>query len=205
MQTQLCVSCRIELCVGDMASLTSFLPKIAPTLRMDVTTLYQRQRALVRMKLLPTPQGRGRGSGAEANPETVAMLLVSVLATDSLSETDKLVYALSQAAFIDLPKKKLSTCPFTGERTFVDAIARVLTGDKKLAKLRPSIIVSRDNLSAQILWYRHRRADASYFGSPPEIMSSFLDREVRLHSRALLKIKDELHASMAQTSTGAPE
>src|SRR6201992_1610298 len=125
-----------SLCRFIMASLTSFLPRIAPMLGLTTSALYERQRALVRMKMLPTPEGRGRGSGAEATADTVAMLLVSVLVTDSLSESEILVQAVAQAAFIDTTKRIISTCPFTAEQIFVDAVARTLA-DEKLLKFQP--------------------------------------------------------------------
>lgn len=173
-----------------MASLTSFLPSIAPTLRLNAPSLYERQRALVRLGLLPKPQGRGRGSGAEANAQTVALLLVSIMATDSLSETS-VVKALAQSAFLDRERKKVSKCPHTQQEHFVDALACVLADDK-LARFQPSVTVSRDTLGARISWRHGQRMEASYFGVPPEVMSSFIEREARLHYRALTTIKNEL-------------
>jgi hypothetical protein len=184
-----------------MPSLTSLLPRIAPTLRLTTSALYERQRALVRMKMLPTPEGRGRGSGAEATADTVAVLLVSVLATDSLSESEVLVQALAQAAFIDTTKEIISTCPFTAEQLFVDAVARTLA-DEKLAKFRPSIVVSRGS-HARIHWHRSRRTEVSYFGSPPEANSEYINREIRLSFPALLTIKNELRASLSRAPIGA--
>jgi hypothetical protein len=185
-----------------MPSLTSFLPRIAPTLRLTTSALYERQRALVRMKMLATPEGRGRGSGAEANADTVAVLLVSVLATDSLSETGLYVQALAKAAFLDTAKRKISICPFTAKQVFVKALACTLA-DEKLAKFRPSIVVSRDKGGARIHWHRSRRTEVSYFGSPPEMMSDYIDREIRLPFPALLTIKNELRASLSHAPIGA--
>jgi hypothetical protein len=184
-----------------MPSLTNLLPRIAPTLRLTTSALYERQRALVRMKLLPTPEGRGRGSGAEATADTVAMLVVSVLATDSLSETELYVQALAKSAYLDLKKGKISTCPFTATQIFVEAVACTLAVEK-LAKFRPSIVVSRDTLSSRIEWHRSRRIEVSYFGSPPGVNSEYIDREIRLSFPALLTIKNELRASLSQAPIG---
>ena len=183
-----------------MASLTSFLPRIAPTLGLTTSALYERQRSLVRMKLLPTPEGRGRGSGAEATADTVAALLVSVLATDSLSESEVLVQAIAQSSFIDTAKGILSICPFTAKDQFVDAVACTLA-DEKLAKFQPSIIVSRGS-HARIEWRRSRRTEVSLFGSLPEVNSEFLSREIRLYFPALLAIKNELRASLSHAPIG---
>jgi hypothetical protein len=183
-----------------MASLTSFLPRIAPTLGRTTSALYERQRSLVRMKLLPTPEGRGRGSGAEATADTVAALLVSVLATDSLSESEALVQAVAQSAFMDTTKKIISTCPVTSEQMFVDAVARTLA-DEKLAKFQPSIVVSRYS-HARIEWHRSRRTEVSFFGSTPEASAEYLNREIRLPFPALLTIKNELRASLSLDPNG---
>jgi hypothetical protein len=185
-----------------MPSLTSFLPRIAPTLGLTTSALYERQRALVRMKMLPTPEGRGRGSGAEATADTVAMLLVSVLATDSLSETAIYVQALAKSAFLDTKKRKVSTCPFTAKQTFVEALACTLAVEK-LGKFRPSIVVSRDGGGARILWHRSGRTAASCFGMLPEATSCYINREIRLSYPALLTIKNELRASLSQAPIGA--
>lgn len=182
-----------------MPSLTSFLPRIAPTLRMETSTLYERQRSLVRAGMLPKPQGRGRGSGAEATPATVSVLLVSVLATDNWSETDLLVQALCHAAHFDLKKKKRLVCAVTDAETFGEALACTLA-DEKLDLLRPSVTVSRDTGGARIFWQYARRVEASHFGVPPEVMSEYIHREVTLPFRALSNIAKELRAfSEAQT------
>lgn len=107
-----------------MSSLTSLLPALAPILGLSEQALYERQRALVRMNLLPTPKGRGRGSGAQATPETVARLVTAVLATDNLSDTDERVQRLAFAPFVG---KRGEVCPWTGARTFVDALSFLLS------------------------------------------------------------------------------
>jgi len=78
-------------------SLTSFLPFLSSRLGLSVTALYERQRLLVRHGMLPQPVGRGRGSGVAASPASVAKLLLSVLATDSLSESADLALELGNA------------------------------------------------------------------------------------------------------------
>jgi hypothetical protein len=68
-----------------MNSLKSIIPLLSDVVALSEHALYERQRALVRGGLIKGREGRGPGSGVEATPETVAMLLISVLATDSLS------------------------------------------------------------------------------------------------------------------------
>jgi hypothetical protein len=149
------------------------------------------------MKMLPTPEGRGRGSGAEATADTVAMLLVSVLATDNLSETELFVYATANAAFLDVKnEQKTSRCPFTSSDRFVGALARLLE-DEKLAKFRPSVVVSRDGGGERIIWHRSKRTEVSHFGSLRVAASNAIERHVSLSFPALLTIKNELGAVLS--------
>lgn len=71
-----------------MASLKSLIPKLALALGMTPAAIYERQRALVRAGLIQQRPGHGPGSGVLATPQSVAMLLIAILATDSLSETE---------------------------------------------------------------------------------------------------------------------
>jgi hypothetical protein len=70
------------------SSLKAFIPKLAKALEMNPTALYERQRALIRGGLLETKAGHGPGSGVRLSPESVAMLLVSILATSSLVDVE---------------------------------------------------------------------------------------------------------------------
>jgi hypothetical protein len=104
------------------SSLKAYAPLLAWRLGTTPAALYERQRALVREGMLDQSAGRGPGSGVQVGPYPVALLLVAVLATDSLSETAEKVRLFAAA--------KASTagdlCPLTGEQTFVEAVARVL-------------------------------------------------------------------------------
>src|ERR1700686_3926052 len=59
-------------------SLQGCLPDIADVLNANRTTLYERQRALVREGLLEALPGHGRGSGVRATPESIAMLTIGM-------------------------------------------------------------------------------------------------------------------------------
>jgi hypothetical protein len=72
--------------VTNSFSLKSLIPDLAPTFNMTPAALYERQRALVRAGWLTGKEGKGPGSGVQATPRSVSLLLISVLATDSLSE-----------------------------------------------------------------------------------------------------------------------
>ena len=69
-----------------MMSLKAFAPVLASILGTTPAAVYERQRALVRAKVLPTPAGRGRGNGLPATAENVALMLMAIMATDNLSE-----------------------------------------------------------------------------------------------------------------------
>jgi hypothetical protein len=84
-----------------MSSLKLFIPKLALALEANTHTLYERQRVLVREGLLPSVDGRGPGSGVRLTPTTVAVLLISYLATDALAESGLATRALAQARRID--------------------------------------------------------------------------------------------------------
>jgi hypothetical protein len=112
-----------------MASLKSLIPELAQALDMKPAAMYERQRALVRARLLEMRPGRGPGSGVLATPKSLAMLLIAILATESLSETEERarVFAnLKVSNFVDFgsgkPPRKVKQCPITGKRTFFDAL-----------------------------------------------------------------------------------
>jgi hypothetical protein len=80
-----------------MASLKSFLQGVAPILGVSLATLYERQRALVRLGVLPPSTGAGPGSGVPFTAENFAAILISLLASDSLSDVDQSMVALFKA------------------------------------------------------------------------------------------------------------
>ena len=123
-----------------MISLTSSLPLIVDHLNTTRAALYERQRALVRLGLLQKPQGRGRGSGAEATPHSVALLILSVLITDSLSEMDDRVISLAHSKIDETRKRK--SCHLTRETSFLPALTAVLD-DHQLARRVSAVTVNR--------------------------------------------------------------
>jgi hypothetical protein len=148
-----------------MRSLTSFLPVLAPLFGLSEQALYERQRALVRLGMLKSPKGRGRGSGAELSPENVSRLLIAALATDSTTEIDERVQKLASAPF----RGKVDQCPFTGTRTFGDALSFLLSEAAPIPPWpktggRASVRVNRNECSAVITWMRRGRFGQSQFG-----------------------------------------
>jgi hypothetical protein len=104
-------------------SLQGCLPALAEVLNMNRTTLYERQRALVREGLLDALPGHGRGSGVRATPESIAMLTIGMLASVNLADVGPLARSFSEAGSI------ASKCPLTGAKTLHAALSRILSDD----------------------------------------------------------------------------
>ena len=103
-----------------MISLASIVPSMADILGEKPTTLIERQRALVRAGILKSLPGRGRGAGVIASPESVAILIISLLASTTLADAPDCTSALLKAG-------TLRECPLTGEMRFGNALASVLS------------------------------------------------------------------------------
>lgn len=121
------------------SSLKAYAPLLARRLGTTPAALYERQRALVRAGMLDQSAGRGPGSGVQVGPYPVALLLVAVLATDSLSETAEKVRIFA-AAKASTPN---GLCPLTGERTFVEAVAHLLDGGQPHLRKIQGVTVRR--------------------------------------------------------------
>src|SRR5262245_65963474 len=77
-------------------TLKGYAPQMARYFGLTPLAVYERQRALARLGLL-SDEGRGPNRGVKAIPETVGRLLIAMLATDSLSDTDERVRKLLNA------------------------------------------------------------------------------------------------------------
>jgi hypothetical protein len=126
-----------------MTSLKSFLQGVAPILGVSLATLYERQRALVRLGVLPPSTGAGPGSGVPFTAENFAAILISLLASDSLSDVDQSMVALFKAkpektfSWVRHEKRSHGGLPPTsfwseltprGKPTFLRDVALVLSG-----------------------------------------------------------------------------
>ena len=142
-----------------IGSLKAYAPRLASRLGTTSAALYERQRALVRAGLLVQPEGRGPGSGVPVRPYEVALLLIAVLATDSLSDTSENARRVSMAR----SSAKNNLCPFTGEQTFVEAVARVLDMSHDQWRDIVSITVHRTTGAGSISYKGDLRAGSSFF------------------------------------------
>jgi hypothetical protein len=130
-----------------MASLKAYLPKLAPLLGTTPDALYERQRALVRAGLLDLGDSRGPGSGVRVSASSVALLLLSVLASERLGESEERVGAL--AAAVPAGRK---TCPYTRAKTFGDALAHILSAAGEAARVS-HVTVSRTADKAEVGYF----------------------------------------------------
>ncbi|WP_247473947.1 hypothetical protein [Bradyrhizobium sp. 30] len=109
-----------------MSSLKKFLfDFVAPRLRVSPASLYERQRELVRGGLLPVRQGRGPGSGVPLTPDTLAIFLIGLLATDGLTDLVEHTSALCSAKTLLVHKPTKET---RYGNTFQSDLAKALAG-----------------------------------------------------------------------------
>lgn len=110
-----------------MISLKAFLPVLSRLLELSPAALYERQRALVRLDLLPRPAAPGRNSGAAmATPNSVAIMIIAVLVTDNLSEMDSRIKGFAKKRATNPQTGNPERCPVTGKLTLQEALTEVL-------------------------------------------------------------------------------
>jgi len=103
-----------------IGSLNAMFPALGRILDETPDALRTRQRALVAAGLLDSLPGKGPGSGVAATPRALAQFLIGAC-------TDTGNGALLKA------RPSEGRCPFTGTKTFVDALAAILA-DEALAR-----------------------------------------------------------------------
>jgi hypothetical protein len=120
-------------------SLKLLLPRLAKTLGMSAPRLYERQQALIADGLLDMKPGKGPGSGVGATAPAIARLLTGVLGAETLAQTAPRVRDFLAAREVD-PQPDSS---FRGYGNFVDALAFLLTQQRRLASRVSSLACSR--------------------------------------------------------------
>jgi hypothetical protein len=113
-----------------MSSLKSFLSAVSPIIGVSPAALYERQRALVKLGLLSAAPGRGPGSGVPLSADNVAVMIICVLASDSLSDVDQRVIALCNAPPDIHTAMNRFRWDKIGRPTFRSEISRLLSGDQ---------------------------------------------------------------------------
>jgi hypothetical protein len=171
-----------------MMSLKAFAPILADLLQTTPAAVYERQRALVRVGVLPAPTGRGRGNGLPATAETIAAILIAIMATDNLSDTDGRVKKLC-----DL---KISKQPEAGIRPISASTFRAaLVATIKSAIEVATIEVSRGRPSANIYLGNHIDLDRVLrFGDQHPLPASISNLQIQawLNGRVIKAIGEAL-------------
>jgi hypothetical protein len=139
-----------------MIGLKTYLPQIAPMLGMSAEMAYERQRALVREGVLKPRPGRGPGSGVSADEDSLAVLLISILSHDLLTE------ARATKVYCELISSQ-NKCPITGAKTFRKALSTILANPVLPAK----------KILVEVMRGYEPRADFSLFNEELEETSTF--------------------------------
>jgi hypothetical protein len=180
-----------------MMSLKAFAPILADLLDLTPAAIYERQRALVRAGVLPTPVGRGRGNGLPATAETATLMLIAIMATDNLSDTDDRVKKLSEL--------KISKHPETDSKlikasTFRAALVAVMKSAVEVA----AVEVSRSIPSANIYFGNRINLDqVMSFGRQRPFPPSIDNLQIRawLNGSVLKAIGEALQTDTNRFST----
>lgn len=141
-------------------ALASFIPLFADKLGVTQSSLYERQRALVRAGVMQSEGRRGPGSGVQTTAEAVAMLLISAMAGDSLSLAVDLTLVMVDA------KSTEQTCGLTKYPRFVDALASLLIMEGRASKVE-ELRIDRTKRTAAIQYREKGSQKVSEFGVPP--------------------------------------
>jgi hypothetical protein len=177
------------------SSLKSLIRHVSEMTRLSEAAVYERQRALVRAGLLKTERGRGPGSGVRGTPESVALLLISLLATSSLSEV-----VLSTRIFANLKNKK-GFCPLTRKRTFAEAVTAILAS-KELAQSIIAVNVSQEIRQTEIAYRDSSKGgsmpSSSKFGLAGRPEEPGLSLRASLSGSVLIGLADILHKGEAR-------
>lgn len=134
-----------------MSSLKSYIPTLARLVEMTPAALYERQRALVRSGLLATSEGKGPGSGVRASPESVGLLLISILASDALADSAERAEAIANCKCLETER-----CRISGAQKFGDALTWALSSTDNASKVR-TITVRHQSPSAHVMYYVKKR------------------------------------------------
>jgi hypothetical protein len=173
-------------------SLKGFTPTLGKAVGMSAAAVYERQRALVRGGLLQVESGKASGSGVRLTGESLALLLVALLATDNLSRTEECT-----RTFANL-KSIARRCPFTDEATFIAALSTILSSTD-LSKRCRGVLVSRTGPSACIFYEKEKEPLASLFslhGRKPKPQPFGMGVDAQLHGSTLREVASNFVAAL---------
>lgn len=153
-----------------MISLKAYIPTLAYLLNLSPAALYERQRVLVRKGILSGSAGHGPGTGVTATPSSVAWLVITAMATDSLSEMES-----GSVTKLSAAQSQVGTCPLTAKKTFGQALTGIFLDTETAARVS-SIQVDRSAAQATIYFRKkgRERLEFSRFGSDPDNSTLYL-------------------------------
>jgi hypothetical protein len=108
-----------------MASLKAFLPQLAKVVGKTADELYSRQRALTQIGVLKAVEGRGPGSGVPLSGEAVAAMVIALMASDNLQQTDARIRRACHAS----PTGRVAT-RLAGATNLQMAVAEILLSEE---------------------------------------------------------------------------
>jgi hypothetical protein len=144
-----------------MDSLKKYSERLAPLMNTTPSALNERQRQLVRLGLLKAPDKTGPGAGIRATQANVAMLLLTYLVTDNLSEMDARIGKIART------RPRTGHCPLTGATTFGDAITRILF-NPGIAGDVTGVTLHRTEGTAEVGFLKNNLILQSIFGGSKE-------------------------------------
>jgi hypothetical protein len=165
-----------------MASLKAFLPVLARILGTTPDALYSRQRALVNLGLLAIREGRGPGSGVELSADSVGVMLIACLCSDTLAGTDQRVVDICNAGDV-----------FSSEK-FRQAVTSTLSEPDRHTNQTLTLSVSRCHTAARTYSLDGNINATIYHVAPKEISKSRspIDAVSEIHVTTLQDIRNEL-------------
>ena len=183
-----------------MASMKALMPRLAPLLATTPTSLYERQRVLVGADLLAQMEGKGPGSGVHETSRALAILLISMMATDSPAEAPERTYR-----FITL-RPTTGECSLTGGSNLVDSISALLDN----AELRNKVIDLKISRTSDFALLRYKPHGKSAFGEPTaqqdrmDVSATLSGNQLkRIHILVLLTRRADLRKKSSKDTSAA--
>jgi hypothetical protein len=179
-----------------MDSLKNYSERLATWLDLTPAALYERQRQLVRLGLISTPAKTGPGAGVRATPENVAVLLLSCMASDSLSEIATRIMKIARL------RSQTGRCPLTQATNFGGALKAILSNPATAARVSSvhllrtfaaNIIYEDDEIEPGMLPSDPPGTRFSQFGASDNVFELGMAVSAALYGKFLQQIANDLH------------
>jgi hypothetical protein len=202
-----------------IGGLKTYLPRLAEIVGSTPAALYERQRALTRLGLLIPQAGRGPGSGIKLSADSVAAMVISLMATENLSDVDERMVRLCNARPLTTAEEveRLSHPDDEVEGDLADLIAKsadALTGVKTFRQAIKTLLadpsLSREwQISLSLEQYRRARIAfnkegemqfTSFEVSAEKSRVALITRQTRVEPDLVRLIADDLSALLTPNS-----